>query len=120
MIELDRSVAEKYFREQPVFAQIRSVICRQGEEVDWNELKREHDQQLQKLETGEIEQLEMPEDEYVLLCVANFLGPLVCRAAFKIIPERFDFYHSLNGGIADRVVFTKDDTGKWKYVHVAA
>lgn len=45
---------------------------------------------------------------------------IVSRAAWKIIPERFDFYYSLNGGIADRVVFTKDGTEKWKYVHVGA
>lgn len=63
VVELDRNVCEEYFKNQPISGQIRDTICDQGQEVDWNELKRKHDQLLQKLERGEITQLEMPENQ---------------------------------------------------------
>lgn len=62
-MELDRSICENYFRNQPISAQIRDVLCNQGQEVDWNELKRKHDELLQKLEREEILQLRMPENQ---------------------------------------------------------
>lgn len=62
VVELNRSICEKYFRNQPISSQIRDVICNQNQEIDWNDLKKKHDELLQKIEREEI-QLEMPENQ---------------------------------------------------------
>lgn len=45
---------------------------------------------------------------------------LYFRVAYKIIPNRFDFYFSWNNNIADRIEFIQKDGNEWEFYHVAA
>lgn len=50
--ELSESEIVEFYKDEPLFARIRSKICRCGEEVDWNELKAKHDQVLKDYQDG--------------------------------------------------------------------
>ena len=50
--ELSESEIAEFYKDEPLFARIRSKICRCGEEVDWNELKSQHDQTLKDFQGG--------------------------------------------------------------------
>lgn len=47
----DSEIAE-FYKDEPLFARIRSKICRCGEEINWNELKAKHDQVLKDYQDG--------------------------------------------------------------------
>lgn len=46
MIELSAAETAEFYKDEPLFAKIRSKICRCGEPVDWDKLKSSHDQVL--------------------------------------------------------------------------
>lgn len=50
--ELNETEIAEFYKDEPLFAKIRSKICRCGEEVDWNDLKAKHDQALKDYEDG--------------------------------------------------------------------
>lgn len=50
--ELSESEIAEYYKQEPLFAKIRSKICRCGEEVNWDELKAKHDQVLKDYKEG--------------------------------------------------------------------
>lgn len=52
MAELSESEIAEFYKDEPLFAKIRSKICRCGEQVDWNELKAKHDQVLKDYQEG--------------------------------------------------------------------
>lgn len=43
MVELDESEIAECYKDEPLFAKIRSRICECGARVEWNELKTKHD-----------------------------------------------------------------------------
>lgn len=46
MIELSAAEAAEFYKEEPLFAKIRSKICSCGAPVNWADLKSKHDQVL--------------------------------------------------------------------------
>lgn len=46
MTELSDAEIREFYKEEPLFAKIRSKICRCGEKVEWENLKMSHDQVL--------------------------------------------------------------------------
>lgn len=50
--ELRAAEIAEFYKEEPLFAKIRSKICRCGEKVDWDELKTRHDQVLADYRDG--------------------------------------------------------------------
>lgn len=49
---MNESEIAEFYKDEPLFAKIRSKICRCGEEVNWNELKTKHDQVLKDYQEG--------------------------------------------------------------------
>ncbi|XP_050303224.1 pyridoxine/pyridoxamine 5'-phosphate oxidase isoform X2 [Anthonomus grandis grandis] len=95
---------ENTFYAEPLYAQIRSVLIKdQSMEVNWDELKNQHDEMLAKVKSGEIT-----------------LSPPENLVVYKIVPTTFDFYHSGENEIADRVLFTQETSGLWKHCHITA
>ncbi|KAF2879129.1 hypothetical protein ILUMI_27036 [Ignelater luminosus] len=92
----------KLFNQEKLYCKIRSHLCHQDQQVDWEVLKSKHDKLLDDVLNNK-RKLTMP-DHYV---------------GYEIIPERYDFYSAGGNYIADRVVFTKEQSG-WNFVHVAA
>lgn len=52
MAELSETEIAELYKDEPLFARIRSKICRCGEQIDWNELKVQHDQVLKDYHDG--------------------------------------------------------------------
>ncbi|CAG9833326.1 unnamed protein product [Diabrotica balteata] len=101
VIKLPYEETAKYYEKDPLFSQIRSHICKQGEKVDWNELKVKHDELLKQVKSGL--KLKMPE----------------YQVGYEIHPRCFDFYHSIGSEIADRIIFEKSSDGSWSFHRVA-
>lgn len=103
--QLSKDVSERIYNEQPLPAKIRGhFIQEQGVEVKWEDLKRSHDEFLEKVNKGEVD-LKMP-DHIV---------------AYKIVPKRFEFYHAAGQEIADKVLFVRDcHSGSWNWCHITA
>ncbi|KAJ3642191.1 hypothetical protein Zmor_024997 [Zophobas morio] len=98
---LPHEKCKAYFDTHKLPAKIRSWIAQEGTAVDWNELKVRHDEVLKEVvEDGKV--LEMPD---------SVVG-------YKIVPRKVDFYYCLPDKIGDRVVFQRDETGRWKYERV--
>lgn len=43
MVELNEAEIAEFYKDEPLFAKIRSKICECGAPVEWNELKSKHD-----------------------------------------------------------------------------
>ncbi|XP_055298077.1 pyridoxine/pyridoxamine 5'-phosphate oxidase 2 isoform X2 [Sitodiplosis mosellana] len=99
--ELSELEIAEFYKEEPLFARIRSKICRCGEPVDWNDLKAKHDLTLKDYQDGK-----------------DTLPQRDTYTAMRIIPQKFDFYHARRHEIADRVKYTLED-GKWINYHIA-
>ncbi|XP_044010286.1 pyridoxine/pyridoxamine 5'-phosphate oxidase-like [Aphidius gifuensis] len=94
--ELARNEVEKIYEAKPLYAKIRSHLCHQDAVVDWNQMKKQHDELLKKVEAKEIS-LAIPD---------HFVG-------YKVVPTWMEFYDSKVSFIADRLEFIKninDDT----------
>lgn len=46
MVELSAAETAEFYKDEPLFAKIRSKICSCGAPVEWNDLKSKHDQVL--------------------------------------------------------------------------
>ncbi|XP_030767431.1 uncharacterized protein LOC115891165 [Sitophilus oryzae] len=102
--KLPPSYSDKIFEKQPLFAKLRSVLIEeQGVPVCWEELKKKHDDLLDKVNKGEIK-LKTPK-QLVL---------------YKIMPVKYDFYHANENEIGDRILFSKSKDDKWDHYHVTA
>ncbi|KAF7990431.1 hypothetical protein HCN44_000236 [Aphidius gifuensis] len=102
--ELARDKVEQIYNDEPLYAKIRSHLCHQDAVVDWNQMKKQHDELLKKVEAKEIS-LAIPD---------HFVG-------YKVVPRWMEFYESKDSFIADRLEFIKninDDT--WKNQRLAA
>ncbi|XP_019866616.1 pyridoxine/pyridoxamine 5'-phosphate oxidase isoform X2 [Aethina tumida] len=101
--EIPKSDLNQYFDTEPLYCQLRYHICDQSQPVHWKELKAKHD----KLYSQTLEQPALPVAE-------NYIG-------YKIIPNKWDFYHADGNTIADRITFTLDKgTESWIKQRVAA
>lgn len=102
--KLPASYSERIFEKQPLYAKIRSILLEeQGVPVCWEELKKNHDDLLNKVNKGEIE-LKSPK-QLVL---------------YKIIPAEYDFYHANENEIGDRILFSKSKDDEWDHYHISA
>ncbi|XP_037936433.1 pyridoxine/pyridoxamine 5'-phosphate oxidase 1, chloroplastic [Teleopsis dalmanni] len=105
-VELEPTQIAKLWTEEPIFAKIRSHICKCGEPVNHEELLQKHDELLKEYENG-----------------CNKLEQTNTYTAFKIIPKIWDFYKNEENCIADRVQYSLEITEteqKWKVYHVNA
>ncbi|CAH1967727.1 unnamed protein product [Acanthoscelides obtectus] len=100
--KLNKEKCKDYYEREPVYAKIRSIICDQGEKIEWDDLKKKHDEILRKYKEGAVG-LEMP--EHVV--------------AYLIRPQKLDLYYAYDNFIADRIVFFKDKNAEWKLERVA-
>ncbi|XP_014246031.1 uncharacterized protein LOC106664633 isoform X2 [Cimex lectularius] len=82
---------------EPLFAKIRAYLCYQGQEVDWDEARQEHDKIYNKFQAGNLD-LSVKPDHVV---------------AYKMKPDMLEFYESLGPRIADRVMYLMGELG-WK------
>jgi len=101
--ELSPEEISKFYVEEGPCSKIRSKICVCGEPCNWNDLKKKHDEVLENFQNGtdKLEQME------------NY-------TAMIIEPEIMDFYYSLPTCVADRILYTKNQMGKWSNQHVCA
>ncbi|XP_018562283.1 uncharacterized protein LOC108904283 [Anoplophora glabripennis] len=102
-VEMSFQECLEYYNKEPLYCKIRSHICQQGQKVDWDTLKKKHDEILEEIKTTN-KQLPMP--EYLV--------------AYKIIPNKFDFYFAWDNNIADRLEFIQKSGNGWEFYHVAA
>lgn len=58
VVELTEAEIAEFYRDEPLFAKIRSKICRCGERVEWNNLKSKHDQVLNEFHSQKNELLQ--------------------------------------------------------------
>ncbi|XP_050425768.1 pyridoxine/pyridoxamine 5'-phosphate oxidase-like [Adelges cooleyi] len=87
---------------EPLFCKIRAQICEQGQEVDWERLKRDHDRLLGQVTKHNIQ---LPKPDHIV--------------AYKLVPNVVEFYESIGQRIADRLLFVKDDS-VWQSSRLAA
>ncbi|XP_050529337.1 pyridoxine/pyridoxamine 5'-phosphate oxidase isoform X2 [Daktulosphaira vitifoliae] len=87
---------------EPLFCKIRAQICEQGQPVEWNRLKRDHDLLLNKVIN---ENIPLPKPDHVV--------------AYKLVPNVMEFYETTGMKIADRLLFVKDDAF-WRSKRLAA
>uniref|UniRef100_A0A0A9YZM9 pyridoxal 5'-phosphate synthase n=1 Tax=Lygus hesperus TaxID=30085 RepID=A0A0A9YZM9_LYGHE len=93
---------KELYEREPLFAKIRSHVCHQGTTVDWEKLKKHHDQVLHDYKEG-VNRLNKP--DHVV--------------AFKMNPSMIEFYESVGPKIADRVMYLKEKNA-WKNQRIAA
>ncbi|XP_065224130.1 pyridoxine/pyridoxamine 5'-phosphate oxidase-like [Planococcus citri] len=90
------------FEKEPLFAKIRSLICHQGSEVSWEELKKTHDQVLLKYHSNN-DTLLRPDH----------------TISYKIHPQYMEFYETYGPKIGDRILYTKSGQ-MWNITRIAA
>ncbi|XP_037025953.1 pyridoxine/pyridoxamine 5'-phosphate oxidase [Bradysia coprophila] len=101
--EVSAEQIRQFYAEEELPGRIRCKICVCGKPCDWHELKKQHDEVLENVRNG-TEKLEQNEN----------------YTALKIQPKSIDFYFSMPGSIADRILYTKDESGGWSHQHVCA
>ncbi|XP_001947706.4 uncharacterized protein LOC100164836 isoform X1 [Acyrthosiphon pisum] len=87
---------------EPLFCKIRAQICEQGKVVEWEQLKRDHDQLFDKVSKYNVQ---LPKPDHVV--------------AYKLVPNVIEFYEAIGQKIGDRLLFTKDGIS-WQPKHIAA
>ncbi|XP_008545467.1 pyridoxine/pyridoxamine 5'-phosphate oxidase [Microplitis demolitor] len=100
---LPRDQVKEVYDAEPLYCKVRAHLCHQDTAVDWNEMKKRHDELLRQAKLDP-EILSMP-DHYI---------------GYKLVPTWFDFYFSKDNFIADRIEFLKNDDGIWTNRRIAA
>ncbi|XP_076757582.1 pyridoxine/pyridoxamine 5'-phosphate oxidase [Xylocopa sonorina] len=104
MKKLEREQFRHLYDREPLFCKIRSHLCEQGREANWNELKRRHDEILDSVRR-KANDLPMPE---------HFVG-------YKLVPSMMEFYFARDYLIGDRLLYRKDTSSdSWKNHRIAA
>ncbi|XP_003400180.2 pyridoxine/pyridoxamine 5'-phosphate oxidase isoform X2 [Bombus terrestris] len=104
MKRLERESFKHLYDREPLFCKIRSHVCNQGRDVDWEELKQRHDEILDSVRRGEND-LPMPD---------HFVG-------YKLFPTMMEFYFGRDYLIADRILYQKNASNdSWENRHIAA
>ncbi|XP_055390023.1 pyridoxine/pyridoxamine 5'-phosphate oxidase isoform X2 [Condylostylus longicornis] len=102
-IELSEDEIAERWKEEPVFARIRSKMASCGAPVKWDVLKEKHDQLLEAYKNGE-EPLNQSET----------------YTSFEIIADSIDFYYAEHEAIGDRVIYRRHENDIWTHEHVFA
>lgn len=104
MKKLEKENFKHLYDREPLFCKIRSHICKQGHNVDWDELKQRHDKIFDSVRKGEND-LPMPD---------HFVG-------YKLFPTMMEFYFARDYFIADRILYHEDTSNNsWKKQRIAA
>ncbi|XP_033358291.1 pyridoxine/pyridoxamine 5'-phosphate oxidase isoform X1 [Bombus vosnesenskii] len=104
MKRLEKESFKHLYDREPLFCKIRSHICNQGRDVNWEELKQRHDEILDSVRRGEND-LPMPD---------HFIG-------YKLFPTMMEFYFGGDCLIADRILYQKGASNdSWENRHIAA
>ncbi|XP_063974830.1 pyridoxine/pyridoxamine 5'-phosphate oxidase [Diachasmimorpha longicaudata] len=92
-----RDTVEELYNADPLYCKIRAHLCHQDAPVDWEQLKKRHDELLRE---GKMNNSALPMPDH-------FVG-------YKLVPNWMEFYAADNSNfIADRFVFVRDSNGKW-------
>ena len=104
---MKRLMKEEYqhlYDREPLYCKVRSHLCHQGREVNWEELKQRHDEILDSVRKNDND-LPMPD---------HFVG-------YKLLPTMMEFYFARDHLIGDRLLYRKDtSTGSWTHHRIAA
>ncbi|XP_017766538.1 PREDICTED: pyridoxine/pyridoxamine 5'-phosphate oxidase isoform X2 [Eufriesea mexicana] len=104
MKRLDSEQYKHLYDREPLFCKIRSHVCDQGRVVDWEDLKRRHDEILDSVRRGEND-LPMPD---------HFVG-------YKLFPTMMEFYFARDYLIGDRILYRKDTSNDaWERHRISA
>lgn len=103
VVELGEDRYLDLYEREPLFCKVRSHLCHQGVEVDWDELKSKHDDILKKVAEGTT----------TLPCPEHFV-------AYKLFPTMIEFYYAHDSNIGDRIMFVKKAGGAWENTRIAA
>ncbi|XP_015120955.1 uncharacterized protein LOC107043815 isoform X2 [Diachasma alloeum] len=99
-----RNEVEGFYNADPLYCKIRAHLCHQDAPVEWDELKKRHDELLREAQMNS-SALPMP-DHFV---------------AYKLVPNWMEFYAADDKNfIADRFLFSKDLNGQWIHQRIAA
>nr|XP_023028108.1 uncharacterized protein LOC111516162 [Leptinotarsa decemlineata] len=98
--EISREDCRKYFENESLLAQVRAHLGKQGQKVNWDELKTKYDEILKEVKENGMK-INLPQHV----------------TAYKITPNYFDFYYSFNEAIADRIIFEEDEN-EWTFERV--
>lgn len=101
---LERKDFQHLYDREPLFCKIRSHLCHQGSEVNWEELKQRHDEILDSVRRNE-NNLPMPD---------HFVG-------YKLLPTMMEFYFARDHLIGDRIMYQRSTLeDPWEYRRIAA
>ncbi|XP_076240420.1 pyridoxine/pyridoxamine 5'-phosphate oxidase [Calliopsis andreniformis] len=101
---LERKDFQHLYDREPLFCKIRSHLCKQGCEVNWEELKQQHDDILDSVRRNK-DPLPMPD---------HFVG-------YKLFPTMIEFYFARDHLIGDRIMYQRDTVNdSWDYRRIAA
>ncbi|XP_034178399.2 pyridoxine/pyridoxamine 5'-phosphate oxidase [Osmia lignaria lignaria] len=104
---MKRLMKEEYqhlYDREPLYCKVRSHLCHQGREVNWEELKQRHDEILDSVHKNDND-LPMPD---------HFVG-------YKLSPTMMEFYFARDHLIGDRLLYRKDtSTDSWTHHRIAA
>lgn len=104
VIPLESKNYKHLYDREPVFCKIRSHLCYQDRAVEWEDLKRRHDEILDEYRKGK-NNLPMPD---------HFIG-------YKLLPSVLEFYYARDQLIGDRVYYKRNSlTEPWKHDRLAA
>ncbi|XP_043256337.1 pyridoxine/pyridoxamine 5'-phosphate oxidase [Colletes gigas] len=104
MKRLKKEEFQHLYDREPLYCKIRSHLCNQGQEVNWEELKQRHDEIVDSVRRNE-NNLPIPD---------HFIG-------YKLLPTMMEFYFARDHLIADRIIYRKGDSNDlWEYHRIAA
>ncbi|XP_017891835.2 uncharacterized protein LOC108632050 isoform X2 [Ceratina calcarata] len=104
MKKLEKEQYQHLYDREPLFCKIRSHLCNQGREVDWEKHKQRHDDILDSVRRNEND-LPMPD---------HFVG-------YKLLPTMMEFYFARDHLIGDRLLYEKDSSNdSWVHHRIAA
>ncbi|KAK2575540.1 hypothetical protein KPH14_011260 [Odynerus spinipes] len=104
IVKLEPTKFKHLYDREPLFCKIRSHLCHQDSEVEWDDLKRRHDELLEEYRRGK-NTLEMPD---------HFIG-------YKLLPTVVEFYYARDELIGDRIHYRRNSvTQPWERRRLAA
>lgn len=105
VVQLDTPNWIDIYDSEPLFCKIRAYVCHQGQPVDWDAHKRNHDNLLAEFERGKHD---LARPDHVI--------------AYKLLPTFMDFYESHGLKIADRLKYVRENENakEWEVARIAA
>lgn len=103
VVELTADQVGDLYEREPLYCKVRTHLCHQGVQVDWDAHKNKHDEIINKVSEGTM----------TLPCPDHFV-------AYKLYPSMVEFYFAHDTFIGDRIMFLKKDGGNWEHTRIAA